>query len=311
MFDQLKYEEMLLRHSKENWCLVSSGPHRPHIVLGLSGKVDKLVHVPRVARDDIPMIRRFSGGGTVIVDSSTVFVTFIVNAKDAQTAPYPRDIMRWTEGVYGPVFRDLQADSEFRLRENDYVFGDRKIGGNAQAIIKDRWLHHTSFLWDFSESNMAYLAMPSKRPEYRGDRQHGSFLTALHRHLPPQCRPSDLRLALRRRLATMFSVSGPDSDRPGDDSEELLREVGRAQYEPFACRSSVELPGPYLAALEQGGGGDSGGDVCEGELSTGVGVGAGVGPSTDSKMRSPPPTPAPHPVGVPSLIRSGPSCFNI
>jgi len=179
LFDQLKYEEMLLRHSKENWCLVSSGPHRPHIVLGLSGKVDKLVHVPRVARDDIPMIRRFSGGGTVIVDSSTVFVTFIVNAKDAQTAPYPRDIMRWTEGVYGPVFRDLQADSEFRLRENDYVFGDRKIGGNAQAIIKDRWLHHTSFLWDYNPGVMGLLRLPERRPDYRKDRPHSEFLCKL------------------------------------------------------------------------------------------------------------------------------------
>jgi len=43
------------------------------------------------------------------------------------------------------------------LRENDYVLGPRKMGGNAQSIIKNRWVHHTSFLWDFDVLKMRYL----------------------------------------------------------------------------------------------------------------------------------------------------------
>ena len=49
----------------------------------------------------------------------------------------------------------------------DYVFGDRKFGGNAQAITRGRWLHHTSFLWDYQPQRMALLQHPSKTPEYR------------------------------------------------------------------------------------------------------------------------------------------------
>ena len=49
----------------------------------------------------------------------------------------------------------------------DYVFGDRKFGGNAQSITKNRWIHHTSFLWDYEVSNMAYLKHPARAPEYR------------------------------------------------------------------------------------------------------------------------------------------------
>jgi lipoate-protein ligase A len=37
------------------------------------------------------------------------------------------------------------------------VLGEKKIGGNAQTISKGRWVHHTSFLWDFTEKNMQYL----------------------------------------------------------------------------------------------------------------------------------------------------------
>jgi hypothetical protein len=47
------------------------------------------------------------------------------------------------------------------------VFGERKFGGNAQAITNKRWLHHTSFLWDFDPANMAALTNPAKQPDYR------------------------------------------------------------------------------------------------------------------------------------------------
>jgi hypothetical protein len=47
------------------------------------------------------------------------------------------------------------------------VFGHRKFAGNAQAITKGRWLHHTSFLWDFQGELMRLLKHPSRAPEYR------------------------------------------------------------------------------------------------------------------------------------------------
>ena len=49
----------------------------------------------------------------------------------------------------------------------DYVFGEHKFGGSAQSITKDRWLHHTSFLWDYHMPRMAYLKIPKRAPEYR------------------------------------------------------------------------------------------------------------------------------------------------
>jgi lipoate-protein ligase A len=49
----------------------------------------------------------------------------------------------------------------------DYAFADRKFGGNAQSITKNRWIHHTSFLWDYEVKNMSYLKLPAKAPKYR------------------------------------------------------------------------------------------------------------------------------------------------
>lgn len=63
-------------------CLLKDGEApgaKPTIVLGIGGKADKLVHLDRTAQDGIPLLRRFSGGGTVIVDQDSLFVTFIMN----------------------------------------------------------------------------------------------------------------------------------------------------------------------------------------------------------------------------------------
>lgn len=53
------------------------------------------------------------------------------------------------------------------LHPTDYVFDERKFGGNAQAITSKRWLHHTSLLWDYDAANMAVLMNPKKQPAYR------------------------------------------------------------------------------------------------------------------------------------------------
>lgn len=106
-------------------------------------------------------------------------VASIVSKKnDAPCDPYPRSIMDWTGGLYASIF-DRMGEPNVRLRENDYVIEDKKIGGNAQSIALDTWIHHTSFLWDFDDKDMRYLAMPEKKPDYRGDRPHSSFITRL------------------------------------------------------------------------------------------------------------------------------------
>ena len=49
----------------------------------------------------------------------------------------------------------------------DYVFGERKFGGNAQSFSSGRCCHHTSFLWDYDAHRMDLLSNPAKQPEYR------------------------------------------------------------------------------------------------------------------------------------------------
>lgn len=89
----------------------------------------------------------------------------------------PRDPSRVPSSRQSALTHD--GDAEFTLLENDFTFGGQKIAGNAQAISAKRWLQHTSFLWDYQKERMQLLQEPAKRPKYRGERKHGSFLTPL------------------------------------------------------------------------------------------------------------------------------------
>lgn len=198
ILEQLQLEEALLRADTRNWCLINTGAP-PAIVMGISGKEEELLELSKVKSNPIPVIRRFSGGGTVVVDPGTLFVTFICNSDAVSVPCYPRHVMKWSEKVYQPVF----SGHDFGARENDYVLGDKKFGGNAQYMCKGRWLHHSSLLWDFEVARMEYLKIPKKAPEYRQGRGHGEFLCGLRESFPEK---EMLRGSVIENLHNHFAV---------------------------------------------------------------------------------------------------------
>ena len=192
IFTQLQLEEALLRTDDRNFCIVNQGSPKS-IVMGISGEIATLINTEKVKAETIPIIKRFSGGGTVIVDENTLFITFIIQKKDLAIPSFPEPIMRWSADLYASAW----GIPGFQLRENDYCIGAQKCGGNAQYIRKERWLHHTSFLWDYEDANMEALLLPPKRPSYRSDRSHRDFLCRLKRYgRTPEERLKQLRQTL-------------------------------------------------------------------------------------------------------------------
>lgn len=179
ILEQLRLEEALLRADDRNWCIVNSGSP-PAIVMGISGKPAHLLDENKLKENPVPVIRRYSGGGTVYVDQNTFFSTLIFNSADISVPCCPSRIFAWSENFYSHPFDGLG----FKLRENDYTIGERKFGGNAQYLTKNRWLLHTSFLWDYDPEAMSYLQIPAKAPAYRQGRRHEDFLCSLKEWIP-------------------------------------------------------------------------------------------------------------------------------
>ncbi|GAB4232275.1 MAG: lipoate--protein ligase family protein [Chlamydiales bacterium] len=173
ILEQLKIEEALLRCDDRNWIIINSGSH-PAIVMGISGKIEELIHLENYRHFSFPIIRRFSGGGTVVVDENTCFISVICNQEAIDIPPFPQTILQWNGQLLRPVI-----GKHFSVCENDYVIKNKKIGGNAQYLTKKRWLHHSTLLWDFCPKKMDTLLMPPKFPKYRLNRTHHDFLCTL------------------------------------------------------------------------------------------------------------------------------------
>lgn len=199
ILDQLQLEEALLRVDDRNWCILNKGSPKS-IVMGISGMKEKLVNSNCLLKNPVPVIRRFTGGGTVFIDTNTVFMTWIFNANSIGVACCPKKVHQRMANFYRQALPELQMN----LRENDYVIGERKWGGNAQYLCKGRWLHHTSMLWDYDLQNMDYLLMPERIPEYRKLRSHEEFLCRLKDHFP-RCQEFQQRLV--EKLIEEFEVN--------------------------------------------------------------------------------------------------------
>lgn len=191
----LRLEEALFRTDKRSWLITSewddpaaakneaaaAAAHEAAqaVVLGISGKPREMVHEDIIAEAGVPLIKRFTGGGTVICDADTLFVTFIAAAEALpEIAPYPEPILEWTSHIYSDALERCGVDG-FRVNANDYCLGELKFGGNAQSISGKRWLHHTSLLWDYQPERMEMLKQPPKQPDYRRNRPHGDFVRGL------------------------------------------------------------------------------------------------------------------------------------
>jgi lipoate-protein ligase A len=170
IFQMLALEEHLLEMPCENYLLINYGTPDA-IVLGKSN--DRIALVDE--KVDVPLIRRFSGGGTVYVDHSTLFITWILS-KELTSAKCVDTLFDWTV----KTIKKTHPLLEFNRIETDYVIQDKKVGGTAQYVKKDRILHHTSFLFDYSKEKLSVLKQPLKAPAYRQNRSHEEFLTTLN-----------------------------------------------------------------------------------------------------------------------------------
>lgn len=178
VYEQLQREEALFRSTQTNWCIVVKGS-TPSIVLGAFGQKEHLVDYEKWLKRPIPLVRRFSGGGTVVVDHNTLFVAWIFNAQDLFIEPYPQSIFQWAyincAAAMKPVLL-LGRENDFCLEQGVQLV---KIAGNAQSIAKHRFVHHTSFLWDYQLENMQLLKKPSRQPQYRQGREHADFIYSI------------------------------------------------------------------------------------------------------------------------------------
>ena len=143
-FFNLAVEELLLKNSREEYLILYI--NSPSVIIGKHQTGHREVDTRFVTENNIPVIRRISGGGTVYHDAGNLNFTFISQSESGRQIDFPR----YTE----PVIRFLQSigvKAKFEGK-NDLKVNGLKISGNAEHIYRTRVLHHGTLLFSTSLS---------------------------------------------------------------------------------------------------------------------------------------------------------------
>jgi lipoate-protein ligase A len=149
------------------------------LVLGASCRLADDARVDACRADGVPILRRTSGGGTVVVGPGSLNVSVILPESAAPGLSAVDKAHRYVLDWIAQSFRQAGAPVSLEGR-GDLVLGDRKCGGSAQRRLKHWFMVHCSILYDFPIERIGrYLANPRRQPDYRQGRDHHDFLSNL------------------------------------------------------------------------------------------------------------------------------------
>jgi len=193
---------------------------QPVVVVGSSSRIDQEVDRAACAERGVSIVRRPSGGATVVLGPGCLMWTVV--------APYPLGVPA-LEQVHAGMLEPLcaavaavlarPAIEVARYGTSDIVLvsaGEaRKISGNALRVRRHGVLYHGTLLDDFDIDLVgSILKHPPREPVYRAGRPHAAFLANLHLGRPR------LEEAVRRA----FAADLLRTDWPEARMERLLRE---------------------------------------------------------------------------------------
>lgn len=180
--DNIAYDDVLLQlaeEGKSEEVLRFWESSEIFIVLGLIGKIEEEIDVDAVKKDKITVVRRSSGGGTVLQGAGCLNYTLVLSK---EKTPQAADLKKSYEYILGSVVDILLSNgvqSSFLPVSDIALSGSKKkFSGNAQKRGKNFILHHGTILYSFPLDKIeSYLLYPKQVPIYRAGRSHNNFVT--------------------------------------------------------------------------------------------------------------------------------------
>jgi lipoate-protein ligase A len=149
------------------------------VVLGAGGRIADDVHEDACLADGVPIQRRSSGGGTVLLGPGCLLFSLILRF---DRDPALTDLHASYRFILGRIIAGLTPyASPLALQgSSDLTLAERKFSGNSQQRKRTHLLHHGTLLHAFDSTPASrYLKSPPRQPEYRQQRGHVEFLTNL------------------------------------------------------------------------------------------------------------------------------------
>ena len=149
------------------------------VVLGRSCRFRDESQWERCQAAGVPVLRRASGGGAVLLGPGCLVYTVLIPYAD-------RPELQMIEQAHQYVLGRLVDALRPRLPElalqgtSDLTLGGRKFSGNSLRCKRDHLLYHGTLLYDFALDKVGeWLGAPARQPDYRRNRSHIDFIRNL------------------------------------------------------------------------------------------------------------------------------------
>lgn len=149
------------------------------VVLGRSSPFDVEVNHDYCTENNIPVLRRCSGGATVLAGPGCLMYAVLL---DYQKRPELRMLDVAHRFVMSKMKKAVQSLNVDVSMEGtcDLVFNQRKVSGNALRCKRNFMVYHGTFLTGLSIEKISNcLKAPVRQPDYREQRTHDEFLGQL------------------------------------------------------------------------------------------------------------------------------------
>lgn len=156
------------------------GPVSPFVVVGYGTRVLTEVNVENCATLGVPVLRRISGGGTIVQAPGCWNYSVIVRMdRGGELGSVTGTTSYVLERVAGAVSA-LAGRRLERRGASDLAVGDRKVAGSAQRRgIRCALVHGCLLLNLDIDLVERLLPLPPRQPDYRRARSHTEFLMNL------------------------------------------------------------------------------------------------------------------------------------
>ena len=152
---------------------------RYFVVLGRSSSFRNDVHLDTCQEDGVPVLRRASGGGTVLQGPGCLSYAVVLPLRLHADLRDIRLTNRFVlQRIAGALSRWQPAITIQGI--SDLAVHGRKISGSAQRRTRNALLFHGTVLHRMESRIISrYLKQPKRQPGYRADRPHDDFLRTI------------------------------------------------------------------------------------------------------------------------------------
>ena len=178
MFTTSEYNlpDIKLLNEKSNQFLIWI-PDKVYIVLGASNHASEALNMDNVLKDNIPVLKRPSGGQTVILTPNNIIIAAVFFDKKTS---HPKEVFELINKQIISTIENTGMQNLSLMGISDIAISGKKILGSAIYRSKDALLYHAVLnLGEPSVTFEKYLKHPSKEPDYRLGRSHSEFVTSL------------------------------------------------------------------------------------------------------------------------------------